>query len=98
MSSNENCFNTFLATLYPELNETKDFMIMCNESLTLNSFMKDEIKYSLMTAKIRSTSKSFNVSFFFYKIDSIGGKTSIIESKAGDPPHNLSNDHLSKIS
>lgn len=51
-----------------------------------------------MTAKIRSTSKSFNVSFFFYKIDSIGGKTSIIESKAGDPPHNLSNDHLSKRS
>lgn len=74
VSYNENCFKTFRATLYPELNETNDFMIMCKESLTLNSFIKDEIKYSLITAIIKSTSKSFKVSFFFYKIDKIGGK------------------------
>lgn len=73
-------------------------MIICKLSLTLNSFIKDEIKYYLTTANIKSTSKSFNVSFFFYKIDNIGGKTSIIESKAGDPPHNLRRDHLSKRS
>lgn len=73
-------------------------MIMCKESLTLNSFIKDEIKYSLITAMIKSTSKSFKVSFFFYRMDIIGGKTSIIESKAGDPPHNLRSDHFNKRS
>lgn len=51
-----------------------------------------------MTANIKSTSKSFNVSFFFSKIDNIGGKTSIIESNAGEPPQSLKSDHLSKRS
>jgi len=31
-------------------------------------------------------------------MDIIGGKTSIIESKAGDPPHNLRSDHFNKRS
>ena len=56
--------------------------------------MNEEIKYYLTTAIIKSTSKSFSDSFFFSKIDKIGGKTSTIDSKAGAPPQSLISDHF----
>ena len=98
MISYENCLRTFFTTLYPELNDTKLFIMIWSDSLTLNSFMKEEMKYSLTTAIIKSTSKSLKDNFFFYKIDKIGGKTSTKDKRAGAPPQSLINDHLSSKS